>query len=140
MAYLLDTCVISDFIKGEPNTLTRLRSTPPAQIFISALTLMELRYGLLLNPAKARTLQPMIESLVNTITILSFDADAASHAAHIRSSLKTQGTPIGAYDLLIGATATVHGLTLVTANVREFSRIPGLTIENWRADPQEQHP
>jgi tRNA(fMet)-specific endonuclease VapC len=138
MGYLLDTCVISDFTYGEANTLKRLRATPPSEVFISSITVMELSYGLMLNPAKAVKLRPLIDALLDTLTILNFDPDVAMHAAQIRSVLKAKGTPISAYDVLIGATGLTHNLITVTANVREFQRIPNFSIENWRqpAEPQ----
>ncbi len=60
MRYLLDTCVISDFIKGEAGTQVRLKQTPPVDIAISAVTVMELRYGLVLNPQRAQKIEPTI--------------------------------------------------------------------------------
>ncbi|PZD74869.1 tRNA(fMet)-specific endonuclease VapC [Acaryochloris thomasi RCC1774] len=132
MAYLLDTCVISDFSRGDPNTLQKLKTTPPIEIFISAVTCMEVYYGFKLNPNRAAKIQSVINSLLASVTVLPFDIKSAKQAAHIRCVLKTAGTPIGAYDVLIAATALVHGLTAVTSNVREFQRVSGLEIENWR--------
>lgn len=132
MRYLLDTCVISDFIKGEVGTTIRLRQTPPADIAISAITVMELRYGLILNPQRAQKVEPAIASLLSSITVLPFSTEEAEQTAQIRATLKSQGQPIGAYDILIAATALQHNLLMVTANQREFGRIPGLQTENWR--------
>ncbi|MEM6253508.1 MAG: type II toxin-antitoxin system VapC family toxin [Cyanobacteria bacterium P01_D01_bin.156] len=132
MQYLLDTCVISDFIKGEPGTQTRLKQTSPADIAVSVITVMELRYGLLNNPQRAKKIEPAITSLLNSISILEFSDADAEQAAQIRSTLKKQGQPIGAYDILIAATALCHGLTMVTANQREFGRISDMQTENWR--------
>jgi tRNA(fMet)-specific endonuclease VapC len=133
MGYLLDTCVISDFVKGEGSTLKRLKSSIPSDIFISSLTVMEVKYGLGINPQRAIKIQPLIETLLEPIRILSFGVEEAEQAAQIRSILKTAGTPIGAYDLLIASTALIHNHILVTSNVREFQRIPRLQIENWRS-------
>jgi tRNA(fMet)-specific endonuclease VapC len=132
MLYLLDTCVISDFIKGEPNTLARVRRTLPSDIAVSAITVMELRYGLQLNPQRAQKVEPVISNFLTSVVLLPFDEVDAEQAGQIRSILKTQGQPIGAYDVLIAATALRHQLVMVTANQREFERIPGLQIENWR--------
>ncbi|MBW4483400.1 MAG: type II toxin-antitoxin system VapC family toxin [Tildeniella torsiva UHER 1998/13D] len=132
MRYLLDTCVISDFIKGEPGTIVRFKQTPPADLAISAVTVMELRYGLALNPQRARKVEPAIASILSSVTILSFGTREAEQAAQIRAVLKPQGLPIGAYDVLIGATALQNHLTMVTANQREFERVPDLQTENWR--------
>jgi tRNA(fMet)-specific endonuclease VapC len=132
MRYLLDTCVISDFIKGEPGTQTRIKQTPPADIAISVITLMELRYGLKLNPQRAQKIEPMMTSFLSSVAVLPFDNAESEKAADIRTVLKTQGQPIGAYDVLIAATALQHQLIMVTANQCEFDRVPGLQTENWR--------
>jgi tRNA(fMet)-specific endonuclease VapC len=132
MRYLLDTCVISDFIKGEAGTKVRLKQTPPADIAISAITVMELRYGLVLNPQRAQKVEPAISSFLSSVTILPFSIADAEQAAQIRAVLKSQGQPIGAYDVLIAATALQHNLLMITANQREFDRVPGLQTENWR--------
>jgi tRNA(fMet)-specific endonuclease VapC len=132
MRYLLDTCVVSDFVKGEPNTLKRLKAIAPSQIAISSITAMELRYGLVINPQRAIKIQPLITEFIDSVTILDFTIREAEQSAQIRGLLKQAGTPIGAYDVLIGATAITYGLILVTANVREFERIANLQIENWR--------
>ncbi|MBD2776645.1 PIN domain-containing protein [Iningainema tapete] len=133
MGYLLDTCVVSDFVKGEENTLKRLKSSSPFDVFISSLTVMEVKYGLAINPQRAVKIQPLIETFLSSITILPFGAEEAEQAAQIRSILKTAGTPIGAYDVLIAATAVIHNHIIVTSNVREFQRVTSLQIENWRS-------
>ncbi|HEY9749657.1 MAG TPA: type II toxin-antitoxin system VapC family toxin [Allocoleopsis sp.] len=132
MRYLLDTCVISDFIKGESGTLVRLKQTSPTDIAVSSITVMELRYGLVLNPQRAQKVEPTIASFLASVTILPFSTVEAEQAAQIRAALKSQSQPIGAYDVLIAATALQHNLVMVTANLREFVRVPGLMTENWR--------
>jgi tRNA(fMet)-specific endonuclease VapC len=108
MRYLLNTCVISDFIKGEAGTKVRLKQTPPVDITVSAVTVMELRYGLALNPQRAQKVKPVITSFLASVTILPFSTVEAEQAAQIRAALKSQGQPIGAYDVLIAATALQH--------------------------------
>ncbi|GAB4238661.1 MAG: type II toxin-antitoxin system VapC family toxin [Stanieria sp.] len=132
MRYLLDTCVISDFVKGEVNTLQKIKATSPSQLSVSSLTVMEVKYGLHLNPAKAKKIEPITEKLFSQIAIIDFGIKEATTAAEIRNYLKKAGMPIGAYDLLIGATALSNQLGLVTANIKEFERISNLLIENWR--------
>jgi len=105
MQYLLDTCVISDFIKGEVGTKFRLKQTPPIDVAVSAITVMELCYGLALNPQRAPKVEPIIASILSSVTILPFSTIEAEQAAQIRATLKSQGQPIGAYDVLISATA-----------------------------------
>ncbi|MCY7285872.1 MAG: type II toxin-antitoxin system VapC family toxin [Cyanobacteria bacterium CAN_BIN43] len=137
MRYLLDTCVISDFIKGDRSTQARLKQTPPAAIAVSSITVMELRYGLALNPQRAQKIEPAIASFLASVTILPFNTAEAEQAAQIRAILKTQGQPIGAYDVLIAAIALQYGLLMVTANQREFERVPNLQTENWRLPSAE---
>jgi tRNA(fMet)-specific endonuclease VapC len=132
MRYLLDTCVISDFIKGEPGTQTRLKQTSPVDIAVSVITVMELRYGLLINPQRAQKVEPAIASFLASVAILPFNIAEVEQAAQIRATLKSQGQPIGAYDVLIAATDLQYNLLMVTANQREFDRVPGLQTENWR--------
>ncbi len=132
MRYLLDTCVISDFIKGEAGTQDRLKQTPPADIAVSAITVMELRYGLALNPQRAQKIEPAIASFLASVIILPFTTVEAEQAAQIRATLKSQGQMIGAYDVLIAATALQHNLLMVTSNLQEFNRVTGLQTEDWR--------
>ncbi|WP_017659426.1 type II toxin-antitoxin system VapC family toxin [Baaleninema simplex] len=132
MRYLLDTCVISDFVKGEIGTQTRMKQTSPNDIAVSSITVMELRYGLKLNRKRESEITPLLTRFMDAVTVLSFESETAEQAAQIRQFLKTSGQPIGTYDVLIAATSLQHGLIMVTANVREFQRIPNLNIENWR--------
>jgi tRNA(fMet)-specific endonuclease VapC len=93
---------------------------------------MELAYGLELNPQRAQKIEPIIDDFLSSVAILPFNTPEAEKAAEIRVILKTQGQPIGAYDILIAATALQHQLTMVTANQREFDRVPDLQTERWR--------
>jgi tRNA(fMet)-specific endonuclease VapC len=130
--YLLDTCTVSDFIKGTPNVLARIKTIPPNLIAVSALTRMEVAYGLALNPQRAKKLGPILQAFFSAIATLPFDEADAQAAAAIRAALKTRGRPIGAYDVLIAGTALARGLVVVTSNVVEFERINGLQVEDWR--------
>lgn len=130
--YLLDTCVISDFVKGEKGTLEKIKNASPREIGISVMTVMEINYGLCLNPQKAQKIRSIVDELLAVITIFNFGKQEADLTANIRAFLKKNGTPIGAYDVLIGATALSTGLILVTANTKEFERIPDLQVINWR--------
>ena len=132
MKYLLDTCTVSDFVKGQPNVLARIKSTLPNLIAVSALTRMEVDYGLALNAERARKLGPLLDAFFSASVTLPFDVADAKAAAAIRAALKTRGQPIGAYDVLIAGTGLARGLVLVTSNVSEFKRVGGLQIEDWR--------
>ncbi len=132
MKYLLDTCTVSDFVKGQPNVMARIKATAPNLITVSALTRMEVDYGLALNAERARKLAPVLDAFFSTIVTLPFDEADAQAAAAIRAALKTKGQPIGAYDVLIAGTALARGLVVVTSNVGEFNRVSGLQVEDWR--------
>lgn len=132
MIYLLDTCTVSDLVKGYPQVLARFRTIPPTDFSVSSITRMEVEYGLQLNPQRGAKIGPVMEALFSRITILPFSNVEAKSAGAIRAALRKQGTPIGAYDVLIAATALVHGLTLVTSNTGEFRRVSGLNVEDWR--------
>ena len=132
MRYLLDTCVISDFIKGQSNVLTRMKYEQPDHLAISSITKMEIEYGLKLNPARAKKIQSITDSILSIIHTLPYESEDAIATANIRSYLKTAGTPIGAYDVMIGGTALSRGLIMVTSNTKEFDRITGLVLEDWR--------
>lgn len=132
MKYLLDTCTVSDFVKGHPNVLARVKATPPDLIAVSVLTRMEVDYGLALNAERARKLAPMLNAFFSTIATLPFDEADANAAAAIRAALKIIGQPIGAYDVLIAGAGLARGLVVVTSNVGEFRRVSGLQVEDWR--------
>jgi tRNA(fMet)-specific endonuclease VapC len=132
MNYLLDTSTVSDFVKGHPNVLARVKATPPNLIAVSALTRMEVDYGLALNAERARKLAPMLDAFFSTIATLPFDEADAKAAAAIRAALRIMGQPIGAYDVLIAGAGLARGLVVVTSNVGEFKRVSGLQVEDWR--------
>jgi tRNA(fMet)-specific endonuclease VapC len=130
--FLLDTTVISDFTRGIEPVLDRLKATAKGDVAISTVTAMEIEYGLQLNAARARKIEPMIRSLLQDLEELPFAHEDARAAAAVRAALAKRGTPIGPYDVMIGGTALRHGLVLVSSNTREFERVSGLSLEDWR--------
>lgn len=127
--FALDTNTLSYFMRGEGRVADRLRSMPPQRVALPSIVVYEVNFGL--RRAGRRTQLDAFARMVQVTTVLSFDADAADHAARIRLELEAAGTPIGPTDLLIAAIARRHGHTLVTHNQREFSRVPGLDVEDW---------
>jgi tRNA(fMet)-specific endonuclease VapC len=103
------------------------------EIGFSAVALFELRYGHARSDRRAESDRLLAEFLAPGIVILPFDAEDAAHAGDIRAVLESRGTPIGPYDCLIAAQARCRGATLLTANVREFERVPGLLVTDWAA-------
>jgi tRNA(fMet)-specific endonuclease VapC len=110
----------------------RLQALCPAEVGVPAIVEYELRYGLLRLPEEAAA--PCLDALARLLRpmqILPFDSECAAHAARIRRDLEAAGTPIGPHDTLIAATALRHQAVLVTRNLREFARVPGLQCVNW---------
>ena len=131
MKYMLDTNICIYIINKKPEaTLKRFQSAANDDICISAITLAELEYGVKHSSDPAKNQQALIRFLI-LINILPFDMDAATKYGEIREYLQKQGTPIGALDMLIASHAKAKDLILVTNNLKEFERVPGLKVENW---------
>ena len=103
------------------------------QVALSSVVLFELWYGAAHSTHVASNLSRIRDFLAAPIEVLPFDADDAREAGDIRAALAEAGTPIGPYDILIAAQARRRGATLVTANEREFARVPGLKTQDWAA-------
>jgi tRNA(fMet)-specific endonuclease VapC len=129
---LLDTTVLSDFTRGVAAVLACLKSTSKGDAAICTVTAMEIEYGLMLNPARARKIEPMIRFLLQDLQVLAYEPEDATATAAIRAALAKRGTPIGPYDVMIAGTALRRGLVMVTSNGSEFERINGLILEDWR--------
>ena len=134
MRYLLDTNTCIAAMRHHTLVLQRLAAVAPADCAISSITTYELYTGIekCADPTKELA---MVNLLLATVSELAFDGQAAREAGRIRALLESQGRMIGAYDVLLAGHARSAGLTLVTANVGEFSRVPGLNWENWQAPP-----
>lgn len=130
-AYLLDTCTIIAALKGQPRTLlNRLASLAPSRLHLSGVVLAELRYGAEKSRHSAQA-RNAVEVVTQGFAALPFaDGDAAAYA-RIRAALERKGVGIGPLDLLIAAQAVARDLVLVSNNLREFRRVPGLRCENW---------
>lgn len=129
---VLDSNTISYYFRGDPLVVPRMQALKPADVGVPAIVEYELRYGLMrLPPEAAAPRQAALAKLLQPLHVLPFDRECAAHAARIRAELESVGTPIGPHDTLIAATALRHQATLVTRNVREFSRVPGLQWVDW---------
>jgi tRNA(fMet)-specific endonuclease VapC len=128
--YLLDTNIINDVIRNPDGPAARrIEQVGPKAIFTSIIVASELRYGC----AKKGSLKLLtkVESILEMIPVLPLEIPADAEYGGMRAELEAAGRPIGMNDLLIAAHANALGLTLVTDNTREFSRIRGLNVENW---------
>lgn len=129
---ILDSNTISYYFRGDPEVVARMQALRPADLGVPAIVEYELRYGLLRLPIGAATQRlTALAQLLRPMQLLPFDSECAFHASRLRVALETVGTPIGPHDILIAATALRHQATLVTRNVREFSRVEGLQWMNW---------
>lgn len=128
--WLLDTNTLIYFFKGEGRVAEALLSHRPGDIGIPAIVLYELRVGIAKSSNPAKRIE-QLNQLLSACQLIPFDDSAALAAADIRATLEQSGQPIGPMDTLIAGTASAHGSILVTRNVREFSRVTTLRIENW---------
>ena len=127
--YLLDTDTVSFALRGHGNVGARIRAHKPSDVGISSITLGELRFGADLKGS--RRLHGLIDTFTAAVAVLPFDEEAATEFGRIGSLLSKRGTPIGEFDTLTAAHAVALRRTLVTNNVRHFSRVAGLLVENW---------
>jgi tRNA(fMet)-specific endonuclease VapC len=128
----LDTNVLSDLIRNPGGVVaTRISRAGENSVCTSIVVAAELRYGALKSTSKK--LSERIDLILSAVEILPLETPADREYAALRHHLASQGTPIGPNDLLIAAHALTHDLTVVTGNVREFSRVPALKVENWLA-------
>lgn len=129
--YLLDTNILSAVMRGEPRSLlNRMATMAPSRLHLSCIVLAELSAGAEMGTRKAATLAALAD-MTAEMTVLLFDAGSARAYAGVRAALQRKGKVIGPMDMLIAAQALSAGLVLVTDNLREFKRVPGLTCENW---------
>jgi tRNA(fMet)-specific endonuclease VapC len=128
--YMLDTDICIYVIKNHPTELRRRFNRLAEQLCISSITLAELYYG---AEKSARVLENVeaIDEFASRLDVLAFSSKASRHYGQIRTDLERAGTPVGVHDMLIGAHARAEGLIVVTNNLREFARMPGVRVENW---------
>ncbi|MBL8313815.1 MAG: type II toxin-antitoxin system VapC family toxin [Rubrivivax sp.] len=127
---MLDTNALSDLIRNPGGPMVRrLAAEAPDAVCTSIVVACELRFGARRRASAALTQR--VEQLLASIVVLPLDEPADEHYADIRAALERAGTPIASNDLLIAAHARSRGLTLVTHNLREFERVPGLKTADW---------
>ena len=130
LKYLLDTNIVIYTMKNRPQRIKRCFQQHHGQMGISTVTIGELVFGAEHSQQTEQNLAD-IEALAARIEVLPFDNQAAYHFGQIRAALYRKGQPIGPYDMMIAGQARAAGLKLVTNNVKEFERVPGLLLENW---------
>ena len=128
--YLLDTNILIAALKGHPKVRQRLEDMPLGALRLSAIVLGELEFGAEKSAQGVRN-RASLEALARRLPLVGIDHDTTRRYAQVRALLERRGTPIGANDTWIAAQALAIDATLVTDNEREFSRVPGLRLENW---------
>lgn len=127
---MLDTNALSELIRNPHGALAqKLTALDPDAVCTSIVAACELRFGA--QRKGSAPLTQRVEQLLQALTVLPLDTPADEHYADIRATLERGGTPIGSHDLLIAAHARSRGMTLLTRNLREFQRVPGLAVEDW---------
>jgi len=130
LQFMLDTNICIYVIKLVPVGLEQRFNETAEQLCVSSITLAELYFGVERSARREENLRGL-EQFLARLEVLPFSAKAAMHYGQIRAELARAGTPCGPNDMLIGAHARSEGLIVVTNNVREFARMPGLRSENW---------
>ena len=128
--FVLDTNTLIYFFKGIGKVEQNLFSKSPKDIGIPAIVLFELEVGIRKSKSPRKRIQEL-DDLISVVHVLPFSIKEAKSAALIRVQLEKQGVTIGPFDILIGGTALAHQAILVTHNIKEFSRIKKLQVEDW---------
>ena len=128
--FLLDTSIVSDLvIRPQGRVAERIAQEGEKGVCTSIVVAAELRFG----AAKRGSgrLSAQLDAILSAIDVLPLEEPVDRHYAELRRHLERAGTPVGPNDMLIAAHALALGLAVVTGNVKEFARVPGLTVENW---------
>ena len=130
LKFLLDTNIVIYVIKQRPHPVLEIFNRHHGRMAISAVTLAELVHGAEKSSDVSQN-TAVVEDFVSRLAVLPYDDKAAWHYGNIRAALEKMGQPIGINDLHIAAHVRSNGLTLVSNNLREFEKVPGLLLENW---------
>lgn len=129
--YLLDTNICIYAMKGlYPHIAEKMLTIRPEQIKLSSVTVLELEYGAAKSKWGERSREAM-RAFLAAFDVLPFTYKDARQCGLLRARLAASGTPIGAYDIMIAAQGIARGLTVVTHNISEFQRVPGIHLEDW---------
>lgn len=128
--FMLDTNICIYTINNKPTTVRDNFIKHHSQLCISSVTLMELIYGAEKSAAPEKNLE-VLEGFVARLQVLPYDNAAAEHTGQLRAELAKLGQPIGPYDQMIAGHARSLGLIVVTNNLKEFNRVPGLRLLDW---------
>lgn len=133
MAVLIDASVLIEAERGHLNLEPHVARRADEESFLSVITASELLHGVhrAVRPDQRARRSAFVEGVLERFPMLDIDLATARAHARIWAELSSAGTPVGPHDTWLAAVCVAHGLTMVTANVREFERIPGLDVETW---------
>ncbi|WP_281688134.1 tRNA(fMet)-specific endonuclease VapC [Pseudomonas citronellolis] len=134
LKFMLDTHICIFTIKNKPQVVREAFNQHHGQLAISSVTLMELIYGAEKSSMPEHNLG-IVEGFAARLEVLDYDGNAAAHTGQLRAELARIDKPIGPYDQMIAGHARSRGLILVSNNLREFERVPGLRLEDWTVAP-----
>ncbi|VFR23299.1 VapC toxin protein [plant metagenome] len=137
--WMLDTNICIYTIKNRPERVRHAFNQRSSSLCISTISAMELVYGAEKSASPARNLAT-VEGFLARLDVLDYDHAAAINTGQLRAELAQAGTPIGAYDAMIAGHARSRGFVLVSNNTREFTRVPGLRLEDWALGPEDTLP
>jgi tRNA(fMet)-specific endonuclease VapC len=129
--YLLDTNIISYWMRGDPSLVNRIKTYSPSELSLSTITLAEILYGIEKSPVKKKDRRARIHRICSQLEIHPFDESAAEKYGLIRARLEREGLVISERDLQIASIAMANRLCLVRHNTKEFTRIKDLPVEDW---------
>ena len=127
--FVIDTDTVIDVLQNFGGAAARLEAVSPEDVAITAITVSELRYGVIFGRDKTQGMN-RTAAFIDKVAVLPFTLSAALIHAELRLALRTQ--PIGFNDMLIAATTLAVPATLISSNIREYSRVPNLQVESWR--------
>ena len=133
MGVLIDASILIEAERGRLDLRRRVAERADEESFLSVVTASELLHGVhrAEEPERRATRSAFVEGILERFPLLEVDLTTARAHARLWADLAAAGHLIGPYDLWLAATCIAHGLTMVTANLREFERVPGLAIEHW---------
>ncbi len=131
MEFLIETTTCVDALRGRPSVLKQMKRYSPDEFAISSVTAYELYVGAEKSRAPTAAIAK-VKIFIESLHMLVFDEECASIAGKTRAKLEAKGAGIGPYDVLIATQGLAHQLIVVTSNEKEFRRVEGLEVENWR--------
>jgi tRNA(fMet)-specific endonuclease VapC len=137
VAVLIDASILIEAERGRLDLEPHVAQRPEEEFFLSVITASELLHGVhrAVQPEVRTKRSAFVEAILERFPLLPVDIGTARAHAQVWAELAATGQMIGAHDLWLAATCIAHGLTMVTANVREFARVPGLAVEAWGSAP-----